>query len=194
MELNDTPLQAADTAVRPLLIWSPADLYRMPEQPVPFLVDDLLPSIGTSIVGASPKAGKSVLTRQLCAFVSQGNPFLGRNVQQGRVMYISTQEQPTKIAAHFRSLGCDEESMPIVVAGNWINPDTALDRVDATIAQFTGLRLVVVDMIADILPLKDTNDYQEMNRKFAPLRYLAKKYQLHLCVSHHIRGCFINIA
>jgi RecA-family ATPase len=162
-------------------------MYQLPEDRTDWLVHDLLPSVGTSLAIASPKCGKSVMTRQLCAFVSQGKPFLGRDVKRGKTLYVSTQEQPGKIADHFRDLGCGEETFPFTVAGERIDPRSAVDQLSATICGIPDLKLVVVDMVADILPLHDTNDYSEMNTKFGLLRHLAEKHRLHVCLTHHLK-------
>jgi hypothetical protein len=179
------PLHAARPLARPLALWLPSDLYQMPTDKTEYLVHDLLPAVGTSQVVASPKSGKSCLTRQLCAFVSQGKPFLGREVTQGKTLYVSTQEQPSKIAEHFRALGCDQETMPLVFAGERLDPRDALDRVSATLKGHPELKLCVIDMVADVLPLKDTNDYSEMGQKFGRLQYLVQEHGIHLCVTHH---------
>jgi RecA-family ATPase len=178
---------AEDASMRPFKVLSPADMYQMPEDRTDWLVNGLLPSIGTSLVGASPKCGKSVITRQLCAFISQGRPFLGREVRQGKALYVSTQEQPAKIADHFRDLGCDAETMPLTIASEPIDPRSAIQRLSTTISRFPGLRLVVVDMVVDVLQLRDSNDYIEMNKAFGSLRQLAQEHSLHVCVTHHVK-------
>ena len=185
MEKETHPPSAPSTSVLPLPIWSPEDLYQTPEDRTPWLVHNLIPAVGTSIIGAPAKAGKSVMTRQLCAFVSQGRPFLGREVRQGQSLYVSTQETRGKIAQHFRELGGDKETTPFVSASGRIEPRGALDRVSATLGQYPEIKLVVLDMIADLLPLHDTNDYGEMNKTFGQLRNLAEKHQIHVCVTHH---------
>lgn len=77
--------------------------------------------------------------------------------------------------------------MPAVVAGERFDPLEALERLNQTVARMPGLKLVVVDMIGEFLPLKDSNDYQEMGRKFAPLRQLAEQFSFHLCVTTHTK-------
>jgi len=159
----------------------------MPQAPTEWLVEGLFPAVGTSLVGAAPKVGKSVLTRQLCAFAQIGIPFLGRDVKAGNALYFSTQERAGPIVDHFRSLGCTEETMPAVIAGERFDPRNAMARLAQTVAAMPDLKLVVLDMIGEFLPLKDGNDYQEMLEKFAPLRRLAEECKLHLCVTTHTK-------
>ncbi len=88
---------------------------------------------------------------------------------------------------HFRSLGCAEETTPAVIASERFDPRNALDRLASTVATMPGLKLAVVDMISDFLPLRDSNDYVEMSRKFAPLRQLAEQCNFHLCATTHTK-------
>jgi RecA-family ATPase len=127
------------------------------------------------------------MTRQLSAFVSLGLPILGRDVKQGQTLYVSTQERAGPIVDHFRTVGCTEDTMPLVIAGERFDPSTAMARLDATIADNQGIKLVVLDMICDLLPLNDSNDYTEMVRKFASLRELADKHAIHITATHHTK-------
>jgi chromosome segregation and condensation protein ScpB len=77
--------------------------------------------------------------------------------------------------------------MPDLIAGERFDQREALERLAQTVAEASGLKLVVVDMIGDFLPLKDSNDYQEATRKFAPLRQLAEQHSIHLCVTTHTK-------
>jgi hypothetical protein len=188
MNVNEfTPPHAACTSVRPFRVLTAAELLQLPTDSARWLVEGLLPEVGTSLVGAPPKCCKSVFTRQLCAFVQMGHPFLGRQVNQGKTLYFSTQERAGPIVDHFRSLGCTEETMPAAIVGERFDPREALARLTQTVASMTDLKLVVLDMIGDFLPMKDTNDYSEMMRAFAPLRDLAIGHKLHLCVTTHTK-------
>lgn len=187
MSKNEIMPPAANASVRPFRVTTGAELFQMPADSTEWLVQGLIPAVGTSLIGAPPKAGKSCFTRQLCAFVQMGLPFLGRDVKQAKTLYFSTQERCWPIAEHFRSLGCTEETMPDLIAGEKFDQREALERLAQTVAGVSGLKLVVVDMIGDFLPLKDSNDYQETTRKFAPLRQLAEQYSIHLCVTTHTK-------
>jgi RecA-family ATPase len=178
---------AAITPVRPFNVLTAEKIRQMPPDTTRWLVHNLLPAIGTSIVGAPPKAGKSVFTRQLCAFVSMGLPFLDRDVQRGKTLYFSTQERAWPIYEHFVSLGCTADTMPFVVAGERFNPIEALKKLVATLKDYPGIKLIVLDMIADFLPVKDTNDYGEMGKAFSPLHMLAEEHSLHICATHHTK-------
>lgn len=76
--MNDqlSPQSAAKAPVRPFKVLTGAELLQMPSDSTQWLVEGLLPAVGTSLIGAPPKCGKSVFTRQLCAFVQMAIHFL----------------------------------------------------------------------------------------------------------------------
>jgi RecA-family ATPase len=164
----------------------------MPDIPTDWLVDGLLPSIGTSIWAAPPKTAKSTILRQLSAFVSIGIPFLGRDVKQGGSLYFSTQERAIAIASHFRALGCIGDTFPLVIAEEQFSPKEALLMLDNAISRNPGLRLVVIDMICEVLPLQDTSDYAETSRTFSALHLMAERHKLHIAVSHHSKKAHVE--
>lgn len=108
-------------------------------------------------------------------------------MNQGKALYFSTQERPGPIVDHFRALGCTEDTIPAVIASERFDPREALARLAQTVASLPELKLVVLDMAVDILPLKDSNDYVEMARAFAPIPRLAVAHNLHICATHHAK-------
>jgi RecA-family ATPase len=187
MDSESTPPPAVNASVRPFKVLTGKELFNLPSDSTKWLVNGLLPAVGTSIVGAPPKAGKSVLSRQLCASVTMGQPFLGRDVEQGKTLYFATQDRAGLIVDHFRSLGCTADTFPAVIAGERFQPNEALARLKQTVTGISELRLIVLDMIGDLLPLKDSNDYVEMSRRFAPLHQFAEDHKLHICATHHTK-------
>lgn len=158
----------------------------MSNEKIIWLVEGLLPAVGTSIIGAPPKTGKSILARQLCASVHNGDPFLGRESMRGRALYFSTQESPSNIAAHFRAMGYgDRDTMPAVIAVRRVERQNAIESLDKTLEENPGFKLVLIDMIVDFLPVTDTNDYEETRKVFAGIATLADKHKLHVAVTHH---------
>lgn len=81
------------------------DLRERPDEKVAWLVKDLLPAGGASVFVASPKVGKSTITRQVAASVLLGTDFLGRETKQGGVLYVAIQEQRGEVRKHFDLLG-----------------------------------------------------------------------------------------
>jgi hypothetical protein len=56
---------------------------------VAYLVKDLLPTMGLVVVWGPPKCGKSFWMFDLSMHIALGQPYRGRRVQQGPVVYLA---------------------------------------------------------------------------------------------------------
>lgn len=56
--------------------------------PLPWLVDDLIPEGYLSLLVGDGGTGKSLLALHLCLCIAAGREFLGKEVQQGQVLYL----------------------------------------------------------------------------------------------------------
>ena len=78
-----------------------ADLLNEPDEAVQYVVHDLLPAGGTSLLAGKPKAGKSTLARCLALCVARGDNWLGRECRQGTVLYLGLEEKRSEVRRHF---------------------------------------------------------------------------------------------
>src|SRR5262249_36239393 len=85
------------------------EILAAPEDPIRWLVADLLPQGGLSVLAGKPKAGKSTLARALALSVAQGKPFLGRSVAQGGVVYLALEEKRGEVKRHFETMGAKSD-------------------------------------------------------------------------------------
>ena len=169
--------------IEPLRFKSVYELYATPEESVPFVVEDLLPSSGLSVLAGKPKAGKSTLARQLAVAVAQGKPFLGKSTEPGHVLYVALEEKQSEITSHFNDLGLtseDEVSTYCEVA-----PRNAIGALEGALKTMKGVRLVVIDPLFKFIRVKDGNDYVVVNNAIEPLLTLARSYGVHIMVVHH---------
>jgi hypothetical protein len=163
------------------------ELQGMEFEKTDWLVDGLLPAVGTSIIGAAPKSGKSVFARQLCASVQLGWDFVGRQVTKGKTVYISTQDAPSIIKGHFLTMGCTTEDAPQIAHEPALNRENALEDLDETLTENSGVSLVVIDMLSDFIRVADHNDYREARQAYAGFADLAQKHRLHIAVLAHTK-------
>jgi len=187
MSNDSRPNLSVQAPVRKFRVMSTADLNSIPEESTTWLVDGLLPKIGTSLCGAPPKACKSTVARQLCCSVAQGMPFFGRPVQPGRALYWSTQERAIEIKKHFDKLGCSNDPRLFTIADQQFNPAEAVELLDQAITETPGLDLVVIDMLIDAVKIHDEGKYADAARVFSTIRPLAEKHRLHILATHHTK-------
>ena len=60
---------------------------------VQFVVDNMVPRPGMTILVGPPKAGKSFLTIQLAHALAHGSNFLGRQATKSRVLYLMLESE-----------------------------------------------------------------------------------------------------
>jgi hypothetical protein len=160
-----------------------ADLLAEPEEQIPWLIDGLLPAAGFSLLAAKPKVGKSTFARCCALAVARNQRFLGRACHGGPTIYVGLEDKPTETVAHFRALGASDEDLFIVTdAGP--SQETAIPDLRSLVLE-KGAVLVVIDTLARLVHLQDTNDYAEVMRKLEPLIDLARRTGCHVLALHH---------
>ena len=113
---------------------------------MPFIVEDLLPSAGFSVLAGKPKAGKSTAARQLALAVAQGEDFLGRETNKGTVMYLAIEEKQNEVVRHFRQLGIKDSDPLLTICGAMQKSET-IGRLEAALRAAPDTRLVIIDTI-----------------------------------------------
>lgn len=150
---------------------------------VQWLADKLLSVAGFSMIVGPPKAGKSTLVRQLVKAVCQGSQFLGREVKQGSVLYLTFEEQASILKEQFRLVGITEND-PIMIHTGAVFDNRALTDLEEDIHYFSP-QLVVLDTIFDISQLESINDYKAVKDALSRIRAIARNTDAHILGVHH---------
>lgn len=184
-ELHRSAERLTETASRTsaLKLTALADLLNEPVEEHRWVVDDCLPSGGLSVLAAKPKAGKSTTARDLALTVARGEPWLGRNVTQGRVILLAFEEKREEVKVHFRKMGGVNEAIHALIARA---PEHALDALRETI-QRDGADLVIIDPLEKMVRAKDLNDYAKVSLALEPYVELARTSGAHILFVHHNR-------
>lgn len=150
-----------------------------------WLADNLLTEGGFSLMVGPPKAGKSTIVRQLVKSVCHGDHFLGRNVTQGRVLYLTFEEQPAVLKKQFEAVGMTgTETLMIHVGNVFAEQKYVYEDIEAAIEEY-GPSLVVLDTLFDIVQLESINDYKEVKQALAKMRTIGRKTGAHILGVHH---------
>jgi hypothetical protein len=164
------------------VLTSLSDLLNEPEEAVEWLVDGLLPESGFSLLVAKPKVGKTTLARNLALCVAQGRDFLGRETQQGPVIYLALEEKRSEVQKHFRNMGATgAEDIHLYVASA---PADGLQQVRAAAEQLKPA-LIIIDPLFRFTCVKDSNDYAQVTQALEPLLVLASETRAHVLCAHH---------
>ncbi len=161
------------------------ELYKETEgAQIEWLVDELLQVGGVSLLSADPKAGKSVIARQLCSHVILGTPFFGRTTRQGVCHYYGIEEHPMILAKSFQRLGIDPEANLFVHAGDPLL-DENIFKEFAEHVRSTRPTLVIIDTAFDLLEVESENNYREVKKAFKNVRKIARESGAHIMLIHH---------
>lgn len=160
------------------------DLLNEPEEKINWVVDDLLPAGGFSIMVAKPKVGKSTLARQLALSVARGESFLGRKTVKGLVLYISLEEKRGEVKNHFKLMGAiGIEDIGLYVGAT---PEDANKWLERAVEQKHPV-LIIVDTLFRFARVTDLNDYAKTLAALTPLLSLARDKSAHVMGIHHAR-------
>ena len=165
-----------------------------------WLIPDLLPT-GVSLLAGPSLVDKPLLANQLGLSVATGAPFLGRlPARQGCVLYLALAESALHVRGRVVNLLPDQHYPDTFhLAFQW-SPFRAggLADLEDTIAELNGPRLVIVDPLEFVLPLRsETNEVSKYRVRqsniaeatlnfFLPLRELAARYDLAILLLHHL--------
>lgn len=153
------------------------------ENPVEWLVDDLLKEASFNIIAGGPKSGKSSLMRQLAAAVSKGEPFLGMPTKQGEVLYLCPDEQDTtELHQAFTRLGV---TAGVYISAFPVNRYTLIPELRDALVERPEVSLLVLDTLEKTVEIEDLNDYSKTLRDLSPIVDFAVERGITTLASHH---------
>lgn len=163
-----------------------SDLLKEPDELVSWLVDRTLPAGGFSVIAAKPKVGKSTIARNLAFSISKGEPFLGKPVSKGSVIYYALKEKKSEVKKHFHDMGANGTEDIFIYTGG--TPVDAIQQIKKVVIE-TKPVLIIIDPLFRLTKIKDGNDYAQVTMALEPLLRLARDTGTHiLCVHHSGKG------
>ena len=186
-------------------IESAADIVKQDIKPVSWLVDGILQDQGTGILAGAEKVGKSYFALQLAIHAAQGKPFLTWKTKRTDTLYVDIDG---------RNKGRTKKRIQEIaggnVPGNLVFYETkrkgtyfpTIGETPGTFDVIKGLiikakrergldiRFVIVDVLADILPLdgKGNQDaYRQGRREMRNITPFAEENNLFLLLITHTR-------
>ena len=180
------PPRNLGTATAPAGIWMGA-LLEQEEAEILWTINGLLPMGGTMLLSGRPKAGKTTLLRCAMLALARGDEIIGRQCIKGVVVAFSLEDSLRKVRSHMADIGANPDDRIL-----WFGPDDLptkqgerLDMLEAVIKEHEPVA-VTIDTLFDFLMVKDSNDYAEGKRVFAPLRNIARRSDVAIISTHHL--------
>lgn len=149
-----------------------------------WLASELLLSVGTSLLIAGPKMGKSQLSRNLALAVADGKQFLGRNVKQGKVLIVLLEEYPDNLKSQIRLLNIKNiHNIKFITKQSTKN--CFLDTLKYI--ENEKPQLVIIDTLAKFFGCEDINNYSKVISQMEQIEAIAHKSATHIMMIHHSR-------
>lgn len=169
------------------------DLFALELPKTEYVVDEILPLGSSTLLTAREKAGKGLLTIDLCCSVALGEPFLDRAVRPGPAIYMPAEEHITLVRSRIEArLAGRRRNCPLYVLPlNGFTEDRlklddpeAMERLYEMLLEFEP-GVAVVDTMREVHDLhEDSSD--EMGPLLRPFRQMAHETNTALILNHHM--------
>jgi hypothetical protein len=172
-------------------VYSAAELRRKIFPDVAFCVPDLIPE-GLTMIAGKPKIGKSWLALDICIAVALGRFCLGdRKPVQGSVLYVSMEDNERRLQRRIDKLlspFAAEWPEGLALVNIWRRLDQGgVNDIRDWIEHADNPRLIVLDTLAGVKPIKTQQGYTEDYESLAALHQLANEKGVSIIVLHHTR-------
>ena len=176
-------------APRPLRLLSIDDLRELP--PPSWLVDQLLPDYGVSVLFGASGSMKSFLAADWALSIAAGVPWLGHRTEPGPVVYAAL-EGGHGLLKRIEAWTAEHEGDPreefraVVDLLNLLDGGNVHELVDI-IRQRIDVppRLIVIDTVARAMPGGDENSTKDMGLVIAASDLLARTFSCAVLLVHH---------
>ncbi len=151
------------------------------------VVDRLCFSSSVAMITGGKHAGKSTLARWMAICVSKGWPFLGREVSQGPVFYVASEDETMAARQELIRLGWSEDDpLRFLSAQNipYENLDEFLARLTDEIRS-AGAVMCVLDMLFDFVRIPDEMSYAGTREAVGKIQQVASGSEALIVVTHH---------
>jgi hypothetical protein len=150
------------------------------------VIDKLGYTSSVMLITGGKHAGKSTLARWMAICVAKGWPFLGREVKQGPVFYVASEDETMAARQELIRLGWTHEDpirfLPASKIGD--NPERFLDQLAIEVKRH-GAVLVILDMLFDFVRIPDEMSYAGTREALGKIQMLASLGECLVATTHH---------
>lgn len=159
--------------------------------PQMFIVEGLLPT-GLTMIAGAPKIGKSWFCMDLALCIASGRPFLGRETQQGAVLYLALEDQPRRLKERMKKVAPDADwsTLPMDI---WTESramdEGGLDDLRKWLEAAVNPRAIMIDVWGRFEPrtASTKNEYSHITHTMQQLQQLIAENDVALLLVHHTR-------
>lgn len=151
------------------------------------VVDRLCFSSSVAMITGGKHAGKSTLARWMAVCVAKGWPFLGREVAQGPVFYVASEDETMAARQELIRLGWSgDDPLRFLSAQNipYEDLDAFLMRLTDEI-RANATVMCVLDMLFDFVRISDEMSYAATREAVGKIQKVASSSESLIVTSHH---------
>lgn len=173
-------------------VWSLADLLSEVNEPPNYLVENMVPGIGYTILFAAQGAGKSMLADEIAICVATGERIFGRKTRQAGALVLDLEQEEIGASVRWRKLmkGMGLYSPPanLHTAFSWPTIDEGgLDKLATFLVDHPHIQLVVVDSLYNLAPDSLGDSYFHDGKSMSRFTRFANEYGIAFLIIHHSR-------
>jgi len=157
--------------------------------PIVFVVPDVIPE-GVTILAGKPKVGKSWMALDVCVAVAAGGTCLGQaESAEADVLYVALEDNHRRLQRRMhKRMGNERWPTRLTLATEWRRLDEGgLADMEAWCATVAAPRLIVIDTLAAIRPVRSSSGYREDYEALSELQRFAGEHGVAVVVLHHLR-------
>ena len=183
------PIIARSEPKRASCFYSAADLKGKPIKPREWLVEDMIPMKTVTLFYGDGGTGKSLLALQLAVAAATGGAWIGNDVKDGSVIFISAEDDDDELHRRLSDILRSERQDFDALRGLTLRSLAGEDALLAVDGQFSLMKselfneleqraadespkLIVIDTLADVYPANE-NDRAKVRQFVGILRGLA---------------------
>lgn len=190
--ITPTPPKAAtEPPSAPLMdIISATDLQKAVLPPVIYLVNRIL-AVGTTILAAAPKMGKSWLALSLALSLADGKEFLSQPTTRCGVLYLALEDSKTRLQDRMNKVlhGAPPPGQFYLTTASPTLDTGLLDTLGAQLEHNPEIKLIIIDTLQKVRgqPLPREQPYATDYRELGMLKAFADSHGISLLIIHHTR-------
>ena len=166
-----------------------AALHDLHFPPVKWVVPNFVPE-GLTLLCGRPKIGKSFAGLDIGLAVATGGEAFGRATERGEVLYAALEDNHRRLQRRIDKLLSPSTPWPagLILTTSWRRLDKGgVTDIAEWISAAKTPRLVILDTLAGVKPIRTNSGYAEDYESLAQLHRLANDVGIGILVLHHTR-------
>jgi hypothetical protein len=150
------------------------------------IVEGLCYARAVSMITGGKHAGKSTLARWLAICLAKGISFLDREVQQGEVLYLASEDETMAARMELLRLGwTPSDPIKFMSMSNITVDQVKLLEALTDYIRNNIIKLVVMDMLFDFVSIGDEMSYAQTREALGKIQMVASAGGCHIVTVHH---------